>query len=444
METHFTDVHNYTPDDISVLSSHIDFPRNQIVSSTYSVPVSGWVLSPRFSADPVTHVRLVSGARTVKFKVPLHGAREDAACQFPTADAGRSAAFLIYLDTLDLDETFCVQVQAMTRSERAIPIAGITGRRVKVGAASTGRPAPLMVTTLGRTGGTRVFELLSRHPDVAGFPAFEIETRVVGYWMDVLRSLSRANGTLQQISPSELVAGRTDWFLGPKPAGSPETYVSDRTIFRHLAGPSVDLTRDFCREQARGVMRHCLQSVDKPGATFYVEKIAPGPAVELALREFPGSREVILVRDLRDMYCSIVAFDAKRGTDGFGRSRCESDEHFIAALREGAEEMTFAWTQRRRRGAVLVKYEDVVLKPTETLTRVFTELRLDASDRAVQIALDETNTNAARRAGHLTAKDPVTSIGRWKHDLPVKLHDAFRAHLDDYNVAMGYESISVG
>jgi hypothetical protein len=73
---------------------------------------------------------------------------------------------------------------------------------------------------------------------------------------------------------------------------------------------------------------------------------------------------VILVRDWRDVICSVFAFNSKRNTIGFGRDRFTSDEEYVFYVGKRTEQLLEDWTTRSAISH-LVRYEDLVRRPTE-------------------------------------------------------------------------------
>ncbi len=70
------------------------------------------------------------------------------------------------------------------------------------------------------------------------------------------------------------------------------------------------------------------QSQDAP--VYFAEKhMWPNFLPVLTWELYPQAKEIFLVRDFRDMVCSILAFDRKRGYPGFGRPEGKSDTDYV-------------------------------------------------------------------------------------------------------------------
>jgi hypothetical protein len=154
---------------------------------------------------------------------------------------------------------------------------------------------------------------------------------------------------------------------------------------------------------------------------FFVEKFLPHQVVPDILSElYSGAREVILVRDFRDMLCSVIAFNRKRGWDAFGRAEGGDDGEYVrTTLRESGE--LLSTRLNRNPGTLLVRYEDLVLDPEPELARVFAELGLDSDPGVVADTVRRAEENTASMDHHRTSADPAASIGRWRTDLPEEI-----------------------
>ena len=105
------------------------------------------------------------------------------------------------------------------------------------------------------------------------------------------------------------------------------------------------------------------------------------------------------------------------------------------------QEMTIflrQWENSRDR-ALLLRYEDLIERPEQTLEAIFEHLRIDASARTTSYVLD-----TARRLTpdfqqrHRTTPDEGASIGRWRRDLDDSLRVACEESLGDALGRLGY------
>ena len=79
------------------------------------------------------------------------------------------------------------------------------------------------------------------------------------------------------------------------------------------------------------------------------------------------------------------------------------------------------WTARSDR-AHLVRYEDSIVSPSETLTALLEYLEVDSSPAIVQHMLEAAGEGTPRHfPQHQTSGSPEQSIGRWRRDLDASL-----------------------
>jgi hypothetical protein len=135
---------------------------------------------------------------------------------------------------------------------------------------------------------------------------------------------------------------------------------------------------------------------------------------------YPAGRELILVRDIRDVICSAVAFDAKRGWRSFGRESLDDDLGFVSQLHMDLGRLVRSW-QRRQRSALLVRYETLITEPARTLGEILGHLGLTRTPDVVAAVLDAAGATTPELDAHRTSADPAASIGRWRTDL-AKVH----------------------
>jgi len=145
------------------------------------------------------------------------------------------------------------------------------------------------------------------------------------------------------------------------------------------------------------------------------------------------------VRDFRDMLSSILAFNAKRGAQGFGRAGAGSDADYVAWLGRWAAGLTAAW-ERRRGAAHLVRYEDLVLAPERALGDLLGYLGVDAGAATVAAIIEELHGEMPELRDHSTSDGARASIGRWRQDLDPELARAAELALGPALAAFHYES----
>jgi hypothetical protein len=120
------------------------------------------------------------------------------------------------------------------------------------------------------------------------------------------------------------------------------------------------------------------------------------------------------------MLASMLAFNEKRGSDGFGREWVETDADFVRQLGRSVSTLVANWRTRREQ-AHLVRYEDLLTRPEDVLREAFDYVGIDASTDTVQRILRKASGRDSALASHQTSSDQGASMGRWERDLPAEI-----------------------
>ncbi|HEX3040673.1 MAG TPA: sulfotransferase [Solirubrobacterales bacterium] len=416
-----------------LLGCSIDGPKGGAASATYSFELVGWALA---EAGPLTRVEALQEGRVVAAAEPGE-AREDIAAAFSdTAHAG-ACGFRLPVGTLDLRREFELSVVVWREEGVRTEIATVRGSRTALPAAGEELIQPLMVNTIGRSGSTWLVWVLSCLAESVCVSPWSSDARVGSYWASVLQTLARPQSYLAQLEPGPI--GQPSWWydrpdlkfgMGGAPA-----------LEGWLGGAAVDELTALCSERIETFYARLAE----PGAAprYFVEKFLPHQVVPDLLAEiYPGAREVVLVRDFRDILCSVIAFNRKRGWDAFGRSKAGSDEEYVETVLLSSAE----WLKRRldQRGDSihLVRYEDLIEEPAATLGGMMRYLGLDADEEKAAAVAERAERDAPVVDEHRTSEKVSASVGRWRRDLPPELVRACAEVLDPVLVQFGYEPTS--
>jgi hypothetical protein len=405
-------------------------------SETYSLDIGGWVLG---KDAPVAAVEIWCQDQFWRH-APLQTPRPDIQTGFHDAPGSLNSGFRTTASLLGLPANFVLEVRAVLRDERRVTICTITGRRPRLNsepaiAQAPGALAPIMITALGRSGSTWLMGLLSQHPQIVIYRPMQYEPRAVAYWMEVLRALAEP-ASYSQILATD-VTGRM-WWLGKNLvlfAGA-----CDPGIERFVGRDSVEALAAHCRGRVDGFYREAAAVESRPRAAYFAEKAAPDPFVSNVLEEiYPQSREIILVRDFRDMISSVFAYNAKRGVVSFGRQHAGNDVEYVWRVKKYAESMLRAWKNRPHK-THLVRYEQLIRQPVRTTQSMLEYLGLDRADVLVEEMLSKAaGLSPDAQRNHQTSADPAASIGRWRRDLPAALQEACTEALSEVMAEFGYD-----
>jgi sulfotransferase family protein len=420
VEVHVSDVAHE-----ALVGFGIDQPKSGSAHSTYSLPVRGWALGRGAAVEAVELVH----DDVVLRRLVLAGKREDVAAEHPDVAGAATSEFYAVISSLRLAPAFEILVQAVLPNEHRVTIGAIRGRRNAVQSGFEPRLAPLMLTSTGRVGSTVMMNALGAHPQIAAYPPFRKEPRVASYWMDVFATLSEPASYVRQLAPGGPL--HDGWWLGSAEP-MPRTTARD-DLERWLAADAVESLAAVCQERIEALYARIAAGHGRPDATYFAEKFGTDSVPALIWELYPRAREVFLVRDFRDVACSILASSAKRK----GRDKVPDPSTVLGDIAGRTHSILKVWQQRSQR-AHLVRYEDLIERPPDTLDELLEYLELDRSPKLVESmvgALSEDGTAATR---HRTTPTADASIGRWRRDLDGDLQHEFSLVLREGLEAFGY------
>ena len=198
---------------------------------------------------------------------------------------------------------------------------------------------------------------------------------------------------------------------------------------RRVATFAVQATDSFYRRMAEGQ--------EKTGAQYFAEKFQPDQIPWLMWELYPRAREIVLVRDFRDVVCSVLAFNRKRGFEDFGREAVHSDEEYVRLFSSHCRRLLDAYRSRADR-VHLIRYEDMILHPADTLGGLFGYLGLSPARRGVAGIIERATSAGGLLAAHRTTSNPRDSIGRWRRDMSRSMQRACEASLSEVLQEFGY------
>ena len=410
-----------------VHGGNVDSPRVGAPVRTYGITIEGWVLSRRI---PIEHVEVLYEERQLAV-VPVDRERPDIAAGFPEVEGAERSGFLATISALRLPERFELVLRTKLADGTRLPLASLRGRRRRLPAGSDEEIQPLMVNTIGRSGSTLLVTLLSSHPDVVAFSPFIKDARIATYWAAVIQDLATPASYLAPFDPPDLERPR--WWLD---GGAAE--LGDDEVERWLGSESIELLAAACRAQIDGFYSNLA---GPGGARYFVEKCLPYQVVPDLLAEmYPGAREVILVRDFRDMLCSVIAFNRKRGWSDFGYTEGGDDAQYVREVMLPSLTALSGRLQGDATRPYVVRYEDLVLDPEPALAALFEQLGLTAEDGVVGETVRRAGEATAAMDHHRTSADPAASIGRWHEDLPEEIAAVCNRELGPLLAEFGYEA----
>jgi sulfotransferase family protein len=128
-----------------------------------------------------------------------------------------------------------------------------------------------------------------------------------------------------------------------------------------------------------------------------------------------------------------------RGLDEFVHHKERKNElQFVEIVRDRSSWLLANWRQRNDK-AFLLRYEELVRQPRQTLAAVFQYLELEANPGFIEEILQRTATNTAELQQHKTSQSFNSSVGRWKQDLSPDLQKILNREFAGVLAGFGYE-----
>lgn len=402
--------------------------------------VAGWAVGAH---QRVLSIELCSLGQVMRL-LPVKLERPDVAVRYREGPQGLVSGFSGQIGLLGMPLDFEIVVRAVVRGAQRderirVPVATIRGRRAAVPKIES-RRQPLMLTSIGRCGTSWTMRLLAEHPEVAAVRQHPYEVRPAIYWMHLLKVLTDPADHERSTIPDSFENILTH--VGPNPYAHPRYLdaFADGELLRTAFGTGTQRAmQQFCADGVDRLYDAIAADQGRDRAGVFAEKQLPSHVQWIFWELYREPREIILVRDFRDVVCSARAFNAKRNLAAFGRENASSDEQWVRNLADrGVHRLALAWRMRRDR-ARLLRYEDLILRPLDTLTALFESLDLDGSAACVRGVLARAGVDTREARGHRTSSDPRSSVSRWRRELEGPLLDIANAAMRPALEEFGYE-----
>jgi hypothetical protein len=409
-------------------ASYIDRPLAGSGTHTTTFALGGWLLGTRSRAREIE----VLEGETALQTVPVSRARPDVVAAHPGAP--EVSGFEATVSTLGLEPEFTLRLRGVLEDGTWVDAGTVRGRREALSPSYKPRFRALLATSLGRTGTTLLMNLLSAHPAIVSYRIHPYEIFPARYWLHLLRVLAEPADHVNSSHPSSFAQDFDR--IGHNPFN--QAPITDHPELAEFFGRAeVERLARFSLESIDGFYDALSRAEEKPEALFYAEKFQPDHLPRIARELDPRAKEVILVRDFRDLICSALAFNAKRGTVDFGRELVSSDEDYVRYIGLHARRLVQAW-QSRQATSHLVRYEELATRPHETLGGLLAYVGVDGGaemiDRLVRVAFENPDLDQ-----HRTTASIEESIGRWRRELPRRLRRVVKEELEPPLAELGYE-----
>lgn len=260
---------------------------------------------------------------------------------------------------------------------------------------------PVMVTAPGRSGTTLLMNRLGQQDEIciANLPPFEL--RLISYYAAAYRVLTSRSDPVRSTNPDHIEADR--FFIGFNPFFDDnfEPAFSNREHFLSaFSGIIPDTLGHAFRNIILAFYRSLAYDQGKVRARYFAEKTNN---IEQNVRHFARCifgdiKELVLLRDPRDVYCSHLSYFNNDAEKSFKE------------ISEACGSLLGIWNSKAS-DVLFVSYEDMILDQQRSFRAVADFLGMD-----ILLPADHAR-EASIFSGHATSPSPHSSIGRWRHDL---------------------------
>jgi hypothetical protein len=285
---------------------------------------------------------------------------------------------------------------------------------------------PIIVTHIPRSGSTLLMDILSKHNKVVVARHYPYEVKVAMYYALAAQVMTAAGDHERSGSPTEFM--RQSVSLPFDPYNHPTFYdvFGHESLAKFFFDDQVTAsTKEFCRSMVTKYYHTLAIAKGTVGALYFAEKCELSSTFRSTLRSlFPRLKELVLVRDLRDTYCSYKKYFAHSDV---------TPEYAMQVIRNSAETL-IGIKDANDPDVLFVRYEDCLLNASVALRGIYEFLGLEMGP--ISVGADQMKLFDI----HATSSSPAESIGRWKHDLVGDELKTFHTKVGPFLEAFGYDA----
>ena len=285
---------------------------------------------------------------------------------------------------------------------------------------------PILITAPGRSGTTQMMNRLSQARGVCVAELYPFETRLIAYYASAYNVLTGRPVSLDQAThPDRLEGDGLSVRANPFGHADYASNFGDHANFNTFFSGAVP---QAMTETMRGLVLsyYALLAEDqgKREARLFAEKNNnfDESVRNFTRRVFGPMREIVMVRDPRDLLLSQLAYFRR---DDIDNSMIETTE---------ACRVLLALRKQERSDMLFVRYEDMVFRPASTFEAVSAFLDTDVPGDGEQ----ERESSIFRE--HATSASPAASVGRWRHELAPEQAERCNAAWGDFLHIFGYDT----
>lgn len=399
----------------------IDRPTIGLQPLRHAFDLEGWIAIAGSDAPPELLLIFADGSLLT--------------CVALTEDGQGRHRFSARIPIVGCRESWSLRLEIKLENGMRLDALAVEGRRSVTAHEDPVSPQPIVMSTLGRSGSTLLANLMAGHPRIAYLLPFEAEARSMEFWgrRAQLDALPAHYGRMLQTNQEPMeVEG-----ILHTPGHFPRLKIHGPRLEQWIDAVHVPRMIADAREGWMRTAREFLKLAD-PGATHLLEKHSCHSVTTFCRDVVPEALHVLLVRDFRDIACSWRSYTRKRDLAVGQLDRSPDDIRRYAFVLDAAERMLRM--HRAEPDLPVVRYEDLVIDPVQTLSRLFTALDLPLTREEISgIVSDRVDPDQVNQTHHRTTDRPEDSLARWQRDLEPNDQRLLNEHLGPMLEAFGYE-----
>ena len=280
---------------------------------------------------------------------------------------------------------------------------------------------PLLLSSTGLSGTTIMMKTLGNDKSIVVAGDYPYEFKLLTHYAHAIKILSAPAYDENWVDANQIHSDKVK--IGANPFFNQrfaKVFSESEKLYEILGRFSTNRMAEAFSEITQKFYEEISREQKKINPLYFVEKCdILTNSRDYTRLQYKSCKEIVLVRDLRDVYCSSRAF-------------WSVGESFINNIVD-AKNIFMNIVQNPRRDTLIIRYEDFILDQDVCLERIS-----DFLDLGRGLCIGE-SVESALFERHATSSSPESSIGRWKTDLSDEERGAFRGRLDDFFEAFDYE-----
>lgn len=420
-------VKNFSPCPPGISAFHIDSPATESSTNGFLLLLRGWIVGDFLPRKKIQLWDKSLGNSI--FVSVLNESRPDVFAALKLPDNKEPCGFNFSLNLLNLPAQSNLILQSESADGIFTAFAELEIQRPALQSSWQCKRHPILVNSLGRSGSSLLMKQLGQHPDIVIQSPHPFEGRMAKFYVNqLLQRYAEYLAGDNKYPPGNLQAVNMHWL-------------------HHELSQHKSLIKQYSQQDFNALADFVLQAIDraydlvddseensKPSSRYYAEKSGSGHTARLIMELCPEGQELFLVRDFRDMYCSMLQFSQRRQTVDFGWQPEHADD-YMDIVAERVEQLRVSFENRVKKPLVL-RYEDLLTKPREILQQLLSDMNLSHNPNTIEKMVNTMNNQVE---GHQTSKNAHDSIQRWKNELNRKQRSRINKIMRQSLSTFGYE-----